>query len=178
MVHDDTTMIVDRERITLHLVLVAHTEAQEAHNDVTGLDDHGIARNTNTVAWGCLTRDSQVATRDFQLALELDGTGYVEDDGTRTVHLHGFAQRTLDRQTGGLVAFVGERSDMHHNASASTRSILTATICARESEHRGGRFYGIRLGLTSRNTEQRKQQYDAVINTHSHSRVYRWKQRY
>ena len=166
------------ESASFHLVLVTHTETQEADDDIARFDDHRIAGNTYTVTRSCLTCDSQIATSNIQLAGQIDRTGYVEDNRTCAIHLHGLTQRTLDRLSGGFIAFVGEGCDMHYHAAAASRSVSSATIRARESEH--GRWLRSWLlrSHTPNEAEESEEQDICAINTHSHSKAYHSMQRY
>ena len=173
MIDDDVMAVVDRQRITFHLILVTHTETKETDDDIACLDHHGVAGYADAVTRCCLTGDGYVTALDLQLLTEVDRSRHIEHDRTCAVHLQRLAQRTDDGLAGGFVLLVGEGRDVHNYATASTGGVFTAAVSTRKSNHRRSRLR-LRprlISTASREAEREAEQQDGCFNRGSHSTV-------
>ena len=140
VVNDDVFSVVDRERITLHFVLVSHTKTEEPHDDVARFDDHRVSGDTDTITGCCLSCDSEITARYIQLRGQVDGSRDIEDNCPGSIHLHGMPQRTEYRLTGCFVARVFKSSNVHHDTSPASGCKLTTALSPRESGDLSGWF--------------------------------------
>ena len=170
MIDDDIFMVIDRQRITLHLVLVSHTKTEKADDDIVRLDDYRISGYTDTVSGSCLTGDSEVSSGYLQLAFEVNRPCYIEYNRSCPVHLYGLTQCALSRLSRRFVPFVFQCSDMNDDTSAASGGQTTPSLRTRKSQCRldGFRFIP---SSASQQTERQSQPY-GIFNTHSHSKAY------
>jgi len=174
VVHHDIFVLTDGQRIAFHLVLVSHTEAQEAEDDIAGFDDYRIAGNTDSVAGSRLPGHRKVTARNLELAFQMDCSRNIEDNRAGSVHLECLTERTDGGLFGNLVACVLERRDMYHDPFASTRDIFATTLRTGESRYAGRSRLIASASPTSGEAEREsRKDKSRFFNRDNHSREFR-----
>ena len=124
MVDDDVFLVPSPCGVALVHGIISHPHADEADDDVVGVDPQGIVLQADSVPGSCLAGDSDVPVVDVQVSAQLDGSAHVEDNGAGTLVVNGPAEGTL--------AVVVEVGNTVHVSSASTCSEHSAALGSRE----------------------------------------------
>ena len=69
----------------------SYPETQVTENDIVGRDDNRIIRQADSLSRSTLSGNGNIVIGDFQITLQVDGSGYIEDNGACPFLLYSIA---------------------------------------------------------------------------------------
>ena len=117
VVQNDVLLVASPDGVVLGRFLVAHSEADEADDDVVGADIGRIVLEADAVAGSRLARNGHIAILDAELRLQFDSARHVEDYDAGAA-----CRQSLSQRTGAAVVQIGHVD----NFSTSTAGHIPA----------------------------------------------------
>ena len=96
MVDNDVVFVHCTETVSLVMfnIFIAQAEAHETDDNVVGCYDKRIVGHTNTITWSRLSGNGDIVVLELHFLVQMDGAGYIEDDGTFSFLVDGITQGT------------------------------------------------------------------------------------
>jgi len=129
MVDDDIALMGGGDCIVRDFVLIAQAQAQKAQDQIVGIQDNGIALDTDAVTGRCLTGHGQIAVFDHNRRLQGNGSRHVKDHSSRPPGFEGSAQTACSA--------VLQMGDRDHPTAAAARSESPVSFGARKRQRSG-----------------------------------------